>query len=320
MPRSGLPKVGVALVKQNWRMAAAIRAWKPDVVWTRSVAGVAFISMAAVLTRRPVIWDIAAELPSTGRVGILHRVGLGTSAAVVFQYHHAAAEFFGERRAAKYAHKIRAIIPGLELSRLREARAKRLARTEGEGPRVILQVSTITNLKNPRFMVKRLAALKRRGLDRVELWLAGTVHEKPYCDEMMALAEREGVASQVRLLGWRNDIHDLVAEADVVVLPSYIEGVSNAIQEAMYIGVPVVASDVGGTPEIIRNGETGWALPLTDEEAWADVLEKLLGDDPRLRQEVGERASALAENIFGYERWGAEYARLVEHVAKHRRP
>jgi glycosyltransferase involved in cell wall biosynthesis len=317
--RFGLPRVGVALVKQNWRMAAAIRAWRPDVVWTRGAKGVAFTSMAAALTRRPVIWDIAAELPSKGRVGVLHSVGLGMSAAVVFQYQRAAAEIFGEGRAAKYAHKIRAIIPGLELSRLREARAKRLARTEGDGPRVILQVGTISHAKNPRFILERLLDLKRRGMERVEFWLAGAVHEQAYCDEMVALAEREGVSSRVRLLGWRNDVHDLIADADVVVLPSYIEGVPNAVQEAMYIGVPVVASDVGGMPEIIRNGDTGWALPVTDKDAWTDVLASLVGDDPRLRQEVGARAAAVAEVEFGYEKWGAEYARLVEQMAGRRR-
>jgi glycosyltransferase involved in cell wall biosynthesis len=315
MGMSGLPRVALALVKQNWRMIAAIRAWRTDVVWTRGAKGIAFTAVAAVLTRRPLIWDIAAELPSTGRVGILHRFGLAVARAVVFQYQAAAAEIFGERRAVKYAHKIKALVPGLELARLRAARAKRAARTEGEGPRVILQVATVSHAKNPRFILERLVELKRRGLDRVELWLAGVVHEQAYCDEMMKFAEREGMASQVRLLGWRDDVHDLMASADVVVLPSFAEGVPNAVQEAMYVGVPVVTSDIGGMPEIIRNGETGWALPLSDAKAWTDVLEQLVGDDARLRQEVGARAAAHAESVFGYESWGAEYARLLEQVA-----
>lgn len=307
------PRLALALVKQNWRFVAAVRAWRPDVIWTRGAKGVAFAGPASVITRRPLIWDVAMELPSAGRVRILHRLGFAVAAAVVCQYGRAASAIFGERLAATYAHKTHALIPGIELSRLREARAKRLARAKDETHRVILQIGTVCERKNLRFSIERLASLRRRGFDDVELWVAGPVHEQAYCEAMTQLAESMGVAGQVRLLGWRDDVHELMVAADVLVLPSFDEGVPNAVQEAMSIGLPVVTSDVGGLPEIIDNGETGWALPLADEEAWTEVLATLLSDVWR-RQEVGARAAAYADAAFGHERWGAEYARLLERI------
>src|SRR5690606_27553803 len=114
------------------------------------------------------------------------------------------------------------------------------------------------------------------------------------------------LVDRVEFLGWRDDVHQLMVHADVLVLPSKDEGVPNAVQEAMYIGVPVLVSDAGGMPEIVENHVTGWVLPTGDATAWARQL-RACANEPETRERIGRRASAYAEEHFGVAAWGDRY-------------
>jgi glycosyltransferase involved in cell wall biosynthesis len=91
----------------------------------------------------------------------------------------------------------------------------------------------------------------------------------------------------VHMLGSRRDIAELLANADIFALPSDWEGVSMALLEAMAAGVPVVATAVGGTPEVVVDGINGLLVPPRDPEALAGALSRLLLD-PGLRQHIGQ--------------------------------
>lgn len=113
--------------------------------------------------------------------------------------------------------------------------------------------------------------------------IAGTGPER---EALEALAHSHGVAERVRFLGHRQDVADLLAACDLFVLPSLYEGLPLAVLEAMAAGVPVVATDVGGTNEVVLDGETGVLVPAADAAALAQAIRALLADRPR--------ASALA--------------------------
>jgi len=84
---------------------------------------------------------------------------------------------------------------------------------------------------------------------------------------------------------------------DVFVLPSRTEALSNSLMEAMACGCAVVASDVGGNPELVSHFSTGLLFPSGDAQALADAL-KMLAQDPKLRAELGDRAAASIEQRF----------------------
>src|SRR5262245_46535920 len=108
----------------------------------------------------------------------------------------------------------------------------------------------------------------------------------PLRAELEAEAETLGVRDHILFLGSRADTVELMAAFDVFVLPSVVEGMSNALLEAMAVGRPVVATDVGGNPEVAVHGETGLIVAPADPHQLAGAIQKLL-DAPELAADMG---------------------------------
>ena len=124
--------------------------------------------------------------------------------------------------------------------------------------------------------------------------------EGPYRARYEAEVRRQGLADTVQFLGYRYDIPELTAAADVAVLTSVKEGIPRALMEAMAVGVPVVATDVKGSREVVVNGETGFLVPLEDDQALAERLTLLL-ESPALRRDMGARGVEHARRHFDEE-------------------
>ena len=107
--------------------------------------------------------------------------------------------------------------------------------------------------------------------------------------EAAALASTLGLSGAIHLLGRRSDMPEVLSAFDVFVLPSQSEGMSNAILEAMAMELPVVATSVGGAPEQIEEGKSGFLVGYPDSHAMAVQLARLLGDEP-LRSRIGAAA------------------------------
>ena len=125
--------------------------------------------------------------------------------------------------------------------------------------------------------------------------------EGPLEYELRATAAEMGVSERVRWLGFRPDLPDYLAAADVFVLSSIWEGVPLAAQEAIQLEVPVVATDVGGMPELIEDRVSGRLVPARDPGALASALDETLRSH-ELRARYVERAAADLERNFSTER------------------
>ena len=135
------------------------------------------------------------------------------------------------------------------------------------------------------------------------------VGDGPLQARYAAELEQAGLADSVEFLGYRYDIPELTAAADIAVLPSVKEGIPRAVMQAMAVGVPVVATDVKGTRELVVDGETGFLVPLDDAEAFADRLRLLLESDTR-RRARGLRAAEYARLHFDEERIAERLVRI----------
>lgn len=131
-----------------------------------------------------------------------------------------------------------------------------------------------------------------------------------------ALAERIGqlqLKDRFILAGFRNDVDAFLPHADVVVLPSYTEGLPNIALEASAAGVPVIATAVGGCPEVVEDGVTGWLVPPGDPQAIADRILRTLADEAR-RLEMGQRGRRKIQLEFTFIAQAAQYEWLFDQV------
>jgi glycosyltransferase involved in cell wall biosynthesis len=175
---------------------------------------------------------------------------------------------------------------------------------------IALYVANLIHYKGHEVLLEAMRRLVNR-IPSARLLLAG---DGPMRNEIEARRASLGLDDNVILLGVRSDVAALLAAADIVVHPSFQEGFSNAILEAMAAAKPVVATNVGGNSEAVADGETGILVPPRDTLALADAMEKLIADaDVARRMGAAGRQRALKD--FGMEAAIARYAELYEQLA-----
>ncbi len=309
-------RTGLALILQNLKFWKLVRESRVEIVWIRASKGMAFAGLGALLSGRPLVWDIDYELPSKGMIKWLHVYGLWVSSVVAFQYVAAPHLIFGAELTQRYGSRFHSLIPGINTATLDPFVT--MNRKELRTPRsfVLLQVGTICDRKNQMLLLEALGRLRQNTFFKdIKVLLAGGVSDVQYVGLIRHKIADLGFENTVKLLGWRNDVHKLMVEADLLVMPSKDEGVPNTVQEAMYIGLPVLVSNIGGMPEIVQHGKTGWVLPLEKTDEWASQINRCINDEDGCSR-IGQAASVYAAKNFDMEEWARKYVGIIREVAK----
>jgi len=197
------------------------------------------------------------------------------------------------------------------------ARSRAAVRAElGLDGRVVgVNVASFFPVKAQDVLVRAAAALKRQGAPVTTL-LLGDGAERAHV-ELLA-AELGLDASDVRFLGFRDDVADLLAASDFFVLASRAEGLPISILEAMSHGLPVVCSAVGGNPELVTDTVHGCLVPVDDPAALARAIAALAGD-AALRVRLGDAARERVTNDFSFDRTADRYEAIYRRVLAGRR-
>ena len=159
-------------------------------------------------------------------------------------------------------------------------------------------------------MFLRVAARLARRIPQIDFVLVG---DGPLRPALEALVEQLDLRDRVTFLGDRRDIPAVLAALDITVLSSSSESLSNVIMESMAAGIPVVASKIGGNPELVENGKTGFLFPPGDEEQFAVALETLVVQ-PQLRKQFGSSARERAQAEYAISRVRDRYQDLYRSV------
>lgn len=186
------------------------------------------------------------------------------------------------------AHKVTVIHCGVNTGRFRP---RKTARREAGGPLHIVCVGTLHEVKGQRYLIEACRLLAQRGV-QVACVLVGEGPDRDELERQIAAAE---LGDAVQLVGalTQNRLVEVLARADVLVTPSVPtasgkrEGIPVVLMEAMSSGLPVVASDLSGIPELVVDGESGLLSPPGDPVALAQALERLV-NEPELRHRLAE--------------------------------
>ncbi len=154
----------------------------------------------------------------------------------------------------------------------------------------------------------RLARARPEFAERARLVIVGEGPLRPEVEQVLSEAGLQGLAW---LPGARDDVADVLRMLDLFVLPSQAEGTSCTLQEAMSTGLPVVATAVGGTPDLVQEAKTGYLVPSEDEGALADALWASFSE-PETQRAFGQAARAEALRRFGLDAMVSRYSALFQ--------
>jgi glycosyltransferase involved in cell wall biosynthesis len=143
--------------------------------------------------------------------------------------------------------------------------------------RVITTVANVRSVKGIDILIRAAVSVVEQ-VSEAHFVVIGETQEPSYLQELLELARQLGVARNISFIGGHNDVYALLKASDLFCLPSRSEGMSNALLEAMACRLPCVATDVGGNPEVVIDGQTGFLVPTENPHALATQIIALLRD------------------------------------------
>jgi glycosyltransferase involved in cell wall biosynthesis len=280
----------------------ALNRWNPDLIVARNARGVLEVAHWARSRRLPIVWDVGIE--SRRRAARPAQwLASKLSARVVTQGKAALEDLpIGVTSSSACA-----ILPGID------CRWQPRSHPGRRSTFTVAQVGSITPRKQQIIALQafeRFAALHDAP---TRLWFIGAPADEDYARALEAAIARSSVAASVETLGWRADALDLVAQADVMVLPSLEEGVPNVVQEAMLIGTAVVATRVGGVPEVLADGDLGWLVSPGRVDEIVECLGRI-ASMPSASMIISQRAREYAASEFSLDGWARRYEAVLKEV------
>jgi L-malate glycosyltransferase len=271
----------VDVFRYNLRLARFMRERGIAVVYCNGIRAVLLVGIGARLAGARVMWYVKGALENP----LLDRIGFFIANRIIY--------FCEANREDKYRWLVRVLRRktgivriGLDAAAIDQARDadKTALRTELDirsdrfNAVVLGQVYPV---KGQRFLLEGLRDIVREHPNFM-LYVVGdhVIDEyRSYREELDRIIARESLEAHVRFTGWRTDALHVLAAMDMIIHPSLAEGFGRAVLEGMALGVPVVASAVGGLRELIRDGENGYLVPPGNTPALVDRVVRLAGDD-----------------------------------------
>lgn len=163
-------------------------------------------------------------------------------------------------------------------------------------------------------LVKAASLLSMQYDQQFEIWMGGDGNVQA----VECLVDSNGLQDTIFLKGWvtGHAKEELFRKATVFVLPSYNEGLPISVLEAMSYGMPVIATDVGGIPELVKNGESGLLIKAGDIAALRDAMERFI-QDRQLAQRMGLASAAIVQREFVFEQTKATLEKLYTELSEH---
>jgi sugar transferase (PEP-CTERM/EpsH1 system associated) len=306
------------------RLRRVLRTLRPQIVHTRNLAALdcQWIAWTARVPHRvhgEHGWDIYDLHGASTRYRLLRR----TTARIVDAFVAVSrdlADWLTDTVGVP-ADRVRHICNGVDLERFTPRQGARAAPWPpgfaGEADFVIGSIGRFEPVKDPLTLVRAFIELLRAAPPLAQRVRLAYIGDGALRAQALALLEQAGALSQAWLPGTREDVPEILRACDLFVLPSLNEGISNTVLEAMAAGIPVVASAVGGNPELIVPDENGTLVPPADPLRLAQAM-KRYATEPDLGVRHGRRAREVVEARFSLTGMIERYVNLYDSLLQTR--
>ena len=300
---------------------AAIRREAPAIVHANSIRAGLVMSVATVGLKVPVVWhahDILPQHPLSAAVRLVAWASarnhvIAVSRAVADRFCSALLHMFRRRVAVTTIHN------AVDLERFKPNSESRreIRRILGVAERELLigAIGQLTRRKGQRELIDAFAKVAHE-IPQAILVIVGEPlfnRDRDYAESLRRAAGSLGVTDRVRFLGPRDDVPALMQGLDLLVVNSRAEPFALTVLEGLASGTPVLATAVGGTPEMIRHSENGWLVVARDPKPLATAMLKLLRE-ATLRESLGQNGRSEAVLRFSTDRYLREIEALYREV------
>lgn len=194
-------------------------------------------------------------------------------------------------------HKLTVINSGVDLNRFmqrasEEAQNFKIELGIPEKSSIVGTVGRLVPVKGLKFLIKAAKLVIQKFPDTFFI-LAGDGHLK---QNLKKQASELGIEKNIIFLGWRDDVARIISTYDIFALPSLNEGMGRVLVEAMALGKPIVASDIGGIPDLVTHERNGFLVPAKNPEQLANYIQILLENEEQ-REKMGHEGKKIAVNF-----------------------
>lgn len=284
-----------------------------DVIWCKNLRSLLTLGPYTLVSRTPIIWNIGLGLKSEGKVRYLNSVALRLADRVFIESREQAKSIFTARQYERYESTLTVFHKGVDIERF----CPRETKSRDDSPLRVGTAASLTPRKGLEYFIDAAAEIEARTENEVEFLIAGepsAKEDKTYVQSLHDKTEEMGLDGTIQFLGWVEEMPNYFASLDVFVLPSLNEGIPGTVREALAMGVPVVATDVGGTEEVVKNGETGFLIEAENATAITDAVGSLLSNR-QTRSRMGENGRELVVERFSMESYVKRYESFLRELS-----
>ncbi|MBC8184840.1 glycosyltransferase [candidate division KSB1 bacterium] len=302
-------------IKSLIKLYKIIKKEKPDIVETHTAKAGAIGRIASFLANVPIVvhtyhghvFSEYFNIVTTKIIILIERILSKLSTKIIVLSKSQQMDIVNKYKISNFE-KTEIIPLGIQLKPFMKIRKNGNLKKElniKDDEKLIAMIGRIVPIKNFEMIFRVFMKLKKNGLS-VHLCIVGDGKRK----EKFARNENNG---NVHFLNWRPDIENIYSGIDLLALTSRNEGTPLTIIEAMAAKVPVVATNVGGVPDIVKNNETGFLCDVDDDEEMVNKI-KLLLTDEKINKRITMRAQKFALHKFSYQRLISDMERLFERL------
>ena len=265
------------------QVRARVREHQPDLIHANSVRAGLVISAATIGLRTPIVWHVHDLLPKHPLSTCIRLFALLRPPLRIVVVANAAAERFKGKLLRRFPLRVKVAVVynAIEIAKPRPTSTNVSIRKElriRSSDRLIGIVGNLSPVKGQLELIRAFAETRKR-IPNLALLIIGSAlfnRSDGYQKQLSAEVRMLGLEPYVRFLGQRNDVAAIMGALDLLVMNSRSEAFPLVALEGMAAGVPVLATAVGGLPELITHGKNGWLVPFGDEEKLVDGIATIL--------------------------------------------